>query len=708
MIADESVMERARGCLLGQLTGDALGSMVEFMSADAIRQRHPQGVRTIGPSPIFHTLAGQPTDDSELALALARALLAGDGFDDERIAGAYGSWLDSAPFDVGSTIGTAARAILGAGARGISNVEAARDAANRESEANGALMRQSPLAVWGYALAPDMLADVVRRDTRLTHPNRVCQDASAAFIVALAAVIRDGLDATQAYARALAWDDGHGESVTVTTALRAARDTAPPYETNQGHVLIALQNAFYHALHAPTVEEGVVGTVMGGGDTDTNAAIAGALLGALHGAHAIPDQWRHAVLTCRPRKGDAGVQQPRPQMYWPVDALILGERLLAAGARQRDTSIAPARSLPATRRSSRVVTDAADEQESGGHTIDAAAGTVYEAPSTGRDVPTQYRFVGTLLGGAIGDALGRPNEGSRSASFEDDHPRHITDYRTWRGWTSGPIGTITDDTQMTMCVAACLVANGYLNPEDLARRFVEWLPTGRGKGEATTRAVTRLQAGVPWDEAGEDSAGNGAAMRAAPIGLLRWNDPERLRSEAILSALPTHRAPMAVAGAVAMAAATAWLLTRQAHDWTPDDFIAAIQRAIAGIETTPQPERRDPTSLTTLHDRIGEVPGLLDRSPREALGYLYGGAFVLESLPSALYCFLRSPNDVEQTLLLAANAGYDTDTVAAMAGTLGGALGGVKVLPQRLLLELEYRDELTTLGAALHRLARPL
>ena len=204
----------------------------------------------------------------------------------------------------------------------------------------------------------------------------------------------------------------------------------------------------------------------------------------------------------------------------------------------------------------------------------------------------------------------------------------------------------------------------------------------------------RLQAGVLWDAAGEDSAGNGAAMRAAPIGLLRWNDPVRLLREATLSALPTHRNSMAIAGAVAMAAATAWLLTRQANDWTPEEFVVAIQRAIASIETTPQPERRDPSSLTTLHDRVGEVPGLLEKSPREALGYLYGGAFVLESLPSALYCFLRSPNDVEQTLLLAANAGYDTDTVAALAGTLGGALGGVEALPQRLLPELEYRDEI--------------
>lgn len=704
MVDKVRIVERAQGCLLGQLTGDVLGSMVEFLSVDMIRRQYPTGLREIGPSPVFHTLAGQPTDDSELALALARALLVRGSFDDEHIAAAYGAWLASEPFDVGGTIGTAARAILRAEARGASRVEAARNAANAGSEANGALMRQSPLAVWGYTLASEALADIVRRDTILTHPNRVCQDASAAFIVSLAAVIREGLDAEQAYARALEWDEAHGMSPTVTTALRAARGTSPDYETNQGHVLIALQNAFYQVLHAPTVEEGVVATVMGGGDTDTNAAIAGALLGALHGVQAIPDQWRQTVLTCRPREGVVGVHRPRPRTYWPVDALLLAELLLAAGARRRDESASPSPPL-SPGQSARVMADAADVQHSDGQALDRGVGRTRGATPADADAPAQDRFVGALLGGAIGDAFGRPNEGSRSASIEDDHPRHVTDYQKWSGWADGPIGTITDDTQMTMCVAECLVANGYLDPEDLARLFVGWLPIGRGKGAATTRAVARLQAGVPWDEAGEDSAGNGAAMRSAPIGLLRWNDPERLRSEAILSALLTHRELMAVAGAVAMAAATAWLLTRQGDDWAPEDFTLAVQRAIAAIETEPRPERRDPSSLTTLYDRIGEIPRLIKKGPREALGYLYGGAFVLESLPSALYCFLLSPSDVEQTLLLAANAGYDTDTVAAMAGTLGGALGGVAALPQRLLPELEYRDELTTLGAALHRLA---
>ena len=65
-----------------------------------------------------------------------------------------------------------------------------------------------------------------------------------------------------------------------------------------------------------------------GGDTDTNAAICGALLGAVHGRSSVPEQWQRMVLTCRPLLGQPGVSQPRPAVYWPTDALTLAERLL--------------------------------------------------------------------------------------------------------------------------------------------------------------------------------------------------------------------------------------------------------------------------------------------------------------------------------------------------------------------------------------------
>ena len=70
-------------------------------------------------------------------------------------------------------------------------------------------------------------------------------------------------------------------------------------------------------------------TVHRGGDTDTNAAICGALLGAVHGRGAVPERWVDRLLNCRPKEGNPNVYRPRPECYWPVDALELAERLVS-------------------------------------------------------------------------------------------------------------------------------------------------------------------------------------------------------------------------------------------------------------------------------------------------------------------------------------------------------------------------------------------
>jgi len=103
----------------------------------------------------------------------------------------------------------------------------------------------------------------------------------------------------------------------------------PPtdYLDKQGWVLVAFHNALWQLLHASGLEDGIINTVMQGGDTDTNAAICGALLGAVYGREAIPAQWEEAILNCKPKAGKQGVHQPRPECFWPVDALELAERL---------------------------------------------------------------------------------------------------------------------------------------------------------------------------------------------------------------------------------------------------------------------------------------------------------------------------------------------------------------------------------------------
>src|ERR1044072_1689481 len=92
-----TLVKRAQGCLLGQLAGDALGSMVEFQSRAAIAARDPDGLREIGPGPVWNTIAAQPTEASGLARALARTLVL-KGFDEEAVAAAYADWRESEPF----------------------------------------------------------------------------------------------------------------------------------------------------------------------------------------------------------------------------------------------------------------------------------------------------------------------------------------------------------------------------------------------------------------------------------------------------------------------------------------------------------------------------------------------------------------------------------------------------------------------------------
>jgi ADP-ribosylglycohydrolase/fructose-1,6-bisphosphatase/inositol monophosphatase family enzyme len=334
-----AVLSRAQGCLLGQCAGDSLGSLVEFQDAREIRARHPDGVEYLANGGAWHTIAGQPTDDTEMALMLARALVRSGIFEESAVADAYADWFASPPFDAGNTTRQALRPASAARQAGEDVAKAAREAANSGSQANGALMRVSPLGIFGYAVAAERLAHWARADATLTHPHAVCQDASALFSVTIARAVRTGDTPDKIYAFARHWADAAGIHSNVRESLTAAESSPPEdYVRQMGWVRIALQNAFYQLLHAPSFEAGVVDTVMRGGDTDTTGAICGALLGAVHGIAAVPQQWRDRVLTCRPIRDQRSVHQPRPRCFWPVDALLLAERLLSLGRRVADSA----------------------------------------------------------------------------------------------------------------------------------------------------------------------------------------------------------------------------------------------------------------------------------------------------------------------------------------------------------------------------------
>lgn len=283
--------------MLGQIIGDNLGALVEFKSADEIREEYPSGVRDLTGGGPFDVMPGQPTDDSELALALARSMVRCGGFDETDVRDAYRRWAASNPFDIG---GTCAAALI---------YPYERDATK---PTNGALMRVSPLAVACEGDA-ERAGELARIDAALTHPNHYPVEVNAVYTAALADVIggADAVTALRAHAGQLADE-------VETYFAEAPRDVL----TKQGWVRHAFHITCYFAAHPTSFEEDLVAIVGLGGDTDTNAAIAGAFLGAIHGVDAIPPRWRTPVETYRPDATD------RPEEYAPHDIVQLTDAFL--------------------------------------------------------------------------------------------------------------------------------------------------------------------------------------------------------------------------------------------------------------------------------------------------------------------------------------------------------------------------------------------
>jgi ADP-ribosyl-[dinitrogen reductase] hydrolase len=306
---------RARGCLFGQIAGDNLGALVEFRDARSIAATYPDGPRLLANGGTWRILAGQATDDSEMALALARSCVQIGAYDDCAAADAYVAWGKSHPFDKGGTTAAALAAL-----------ERGDAPSTGTSQANGALMRVSPLGIL-YAGNPVMAARAAEADARLTHPHPSCVAANRVYASTIALLVAGAdVEAALDHAATMALNTRGGLPVQRALALAEAGVAPESYQSQMGWVLTAFQNAFMWLVRDASVEEAVVGTVRCGGDTDTNGAIVGALIGARDGVEAIPAQWVEAIEACKPGPDS---MMPRPKTYWPNDAAALADSLLA-------------------------------------------------------------------------------------------------------------------------------------------------------------------------------------------------------------------------------------------------------------------------------------------------------------------------------------------------------------------------------------------
>ncbi|WAD28719.1 ADP-ribosylglycohydrolase family protein [Pseudomonadaceae bacterium T75] len=293
------------------------------MDAREIAERCVQRPLQIEDGGVWGILAGQPTDDGELALALARSLVQTGRYDAELAATAYVQWVKSEPFDVGQTT---RQALMGPTRdQDLSVAEACQLHASLCSQANGALMRVAPIGIAAHG-QPELAAAWARQDAQLTHPHPVCLEANAAFVAAIA-VGMHGADRQHMFAAAMGVLAASEPAQQVREALLAAAAGERPsnYQKQIGWVLIALQNAFYYLLSGATAEMAIIETVLHGGDTDTNACITGALLGVADIDSSFIIRQSMRVAACRP---DETTARSRPIHYWPDDVSLIAQRLL--------------------------------------------------------------------------------------------------------------------------------------------------------------------------------------------------------------------------------------------------------------------------------------------------------------------------------------------------------------------------------------------
>jgi ADP-ribosyl-[dinitrogen reductase] hydrolase len=272
--------------LLGLACGDALGRPVEFESARTIERDHGT-LREM----VSHGTHGQPagtiTDDTELALCLARSLVSRRRFDPEDVGQRFVDWFASGPFDVGLMTAETIREIRD----GTPPESAGRHVWERRPEGsnagNGSVMRCAPHAV-AYADRPNRLVEVSARSSAITHADPRCTAGCAVLNLTLAGLARDD-DAP--LAAALDRVDAPGELHDALAGLPERPETL----RSSGYVVDTLQAALYHGLTADTTEDGIVAAVNMGRDTDTVGAVTGAVVGARFGARDLPDRWLETV-----------------------------------------------------------------------------------------------------------------------------------------------------------------------------------------------------------------------------------------------------------------------------------------------------------------------------------------------------------------------------------------------------------------------------
>ncbi len=295
------------------------------------------------------------------------------------------------------------------------------------------------------------------------------------------------------------------------------------------------------------------------------------------------------------------------------------------------------------------------------------------------------KFLGSLIGTGVGDALGASLEGGHRVN--PDEVRALAEKRRTL--------TYTDDTHMTIGVAESLIENKSFDGEHMTRRFMENYSHEpfRGYGPGPPRVFRLIKGGEAWNKAAEKlygggSFGNGAAMRIAPVGIFYYDDPVKLREIAFKSSQLTHAHELGKEGAALQAYAVALATTADSSlGFRSDEFLEKLSNFI---------------KYEVYKQKLKKVEKLLGEKDRSKVVRELGhGIEAFNSVPAAIYSFLSHPNSFEEAVIYAISLGGDTDTIGAMTGAISGAYLGVEAIPQKWQEKLENREYIASLAEKL-------
>ena len=346
------------------------------------------------------------------------------------------------------------------------------------------------------------------------------------------------------------------------------------------------------------------------------------------------------------------------------------------------------------------------------------AGKLIQAKASAKQKVLKDKFQACLLGGAIGDAVGRPIERVR---IKDIYRRYgengIQDMAT-----VGLRGRITDDTQMTIFTTDGLIKSalsGKTNSEEpdygiVYDSYKDWYSTqveglkdqpekiDKGwvgeldelyyPGGAGPTCLGSLKNGVmgTLDAPVNNSKSCGAVMRMAPIGLMYSNNPEMAFDIGMKCGVMTHGNPTAYLPAGVFACIVA-------HATRGEDIPTAIQKSLDTLKTKENSEE-----LHALLSKAVELSKNDDLKPIEAIEELGKGWLGDEAMAISIYCALKAPDNFKEAVLMAVNHDGDSDSTGAIVGNILGAAHGSRIIPEDWGETVELSDEIKTLATDLN------